>query len=256
MKLNIYIFITALFFTSCNQDDDVVNLTPQQQAENFTSQICNNVTGVPALYWDYAHGLPTGLTQIPTIVNPGQQFIHSQYPGLGFTMPQGYTANEVLIPELQALGVNVLRNDNQVLWRYLPSLSFQGNVSVNDIIAFEINTALDFVGFNGAPQVLCTTTQSGTIGGSFQNTFGARLIQFGNFTALVWVNTLFEPSLNVTFCSLSVSLAPSDEFSNVVFETYLPISFQLLIISDGVRDSDADGVPDNQDNFPFDPTRS
>lgn len=66
---------------------------------------------------------------------------------------------------------------------------------------------------------------------------------------------MYEPSLNATFASLSVSVAPTAEFDAVVFDTFLPISFQLLIINDEVRDSDADGYPDQQDQFPFDPTR-
>ncbi|MAO09198.1 MAG: hypothetical protein CL596_10850 [Alteromonas sp.] len=252
---NLYLFIwllLGLFNSSCNKDD---NNNSQDSTNNFNSQICNTISGASAVYWDYAHGLPTGLTQIPTISNPGGQFIHSQYPGLGFTYPAGYTATEILIPEVQALGVNVLRNDNNALWRYIPSITLQGNVGVNSIIASEINAMFSQLNFNGTPNVLCTTTQTGSIGGGFQNTFGARFIQFGTFRALVWVNTIYEPSLNVTFASLSVSYATTNEFDNEVLNTFLPISFQLLIISDGVRDSDADGFPDNQDNFPFDPTR-
>ncbi|MEZ4858408.1 MAG: hypothetical protein R2781_06315 [Flavobacteriaceae bacterium] len=249
-----YLFFTAIsfLFISCSKDS---SNNQQDNITSFNSQICANVTGATALYWDYAHGLPTGLTQIPTLANPGQQFIHSQYPGLGFIMPQGFSATEITIPQVQALGVNVLRNDTNVLWRYIPSLSLQGNIGVNDIIALEINTMFQTLGFNGTPTVLCTTTQTGSIGGGFQNTFGARLIRFENFTALVWANTLFDPSLGVTFASLSVSFAPTNEFDTEVMQTFLPISFQLLIIDDEVRDSDADGYPDNIDNFPFDPTR-
>lgn len=252
MKQYIFTFVWVFTLVSCSKDS---SNNQQDTIAGFNSQICANVTGATALYWDYAHGLPTGLTQIPTIANPGQQFIHSQYPGLGFTMPQGYSATEITIPQVQALGVNVLRNDTNVLWRYIPSMSLQGNVGVNDIIALEINTMFQTLGFNGTPTVLCTTTQSGSIGGGFQNTFGARLIRFGNFTALVWANTLFDPSLGFTFASLSVSFAPTNEFDTEVMQTFLPISFQLLIIKDEVRDSDADGFPDNIDNFPFDPTR-
>ena len=55
-------------------------------------------------------------------------------------MPQGYTATEVLIQQTATLGVNVVRDDNNVVWRYVPTSTFQGNVDVNDILAFEINT--------------------------------------------------------------------------------------------------------------------
>ena len=253
-QVTILSFLLSILVVSCRKDDNN-NTNQANNFQNFNSQICNTVTGPTALYWDYAHGLPVPLTQIPTISNPGAQFIHSQYPGLGFTMPQGYTATEVLIQQTATLGVNVVRDDNNVVWRYVPTSTFQGNVDVNDILAFEINTMFSILGFNGTPQVLCTTTQTGTIGGSFQNTFGARLLRFGNFTALVWANSMYEPSLNATFASLSVSVAPTAEFDAVVFDTFLPISFQLLIINDEVRDSDADGYPDQQDQFPFDPTR-
>ncbi len=249
-KLILFVLLGSLL-VSCSKDE---NTTPDPIV-NFSSQICANVNGPSAVYWDYAHGLATPLTQIPVIANPAGQFIHSQYPGLALTIPQGYNAVEVLIPETATLGVNLVRNDNQVVWRYVPTSTFQGNVGINDILGFEINTMFANLGFNGTPQVLCTTTQQGTVGGTFQSTFGARLIDFGNFRALVWANTLFEPSLNVTFTSLSVSVAPANEFDAVVMDTFLPFSFELLIIKDGVRDSDADGFPDQQDNFPFDPTR-
>jgi hypothetical protein len=86
-------------------------------------------------------------------------------------------------------------------------------------------------------------------------TFGARLIEFGNFTGLVWVNTVYVASIDAMQVSVSISSAPTTQFDAEVFNTFLPISFQLLVIDDGVRDSDLDGTPDNQDNFPFDPNR-
>ena len=88
-----------------------------------------------------------------------------------------------------------------------------------------------------------------------QFTFGARLIEFGSFTGLVWVNTVYVPSINSMQVSVSISSAPTAQFNEEVFNLFLPISFQLLVIDDGVRDSDLDGTPDNQDNFPFDPNR-
>jgi len=254
MNRFMYLLLLIVFVSACSKDDDGGQQT--QDFSNFTSQICPNIQGVRAVYWDYAHGLPTGLTQIPTIANPSGTFIHSQYPGLGFTIPQGYSANEIIIQETATLGVNVIRNDNQAIWRYLPTSTFFGDVGVNDILAFEINAMFEFLNFNGTPQVLCTTTQEGTIGGGFQNKFGARLLQFGDFTALVWSNTLYEPTLNTTFTSLSVSAAPTAEFDKEALEVFMAISFELLVINDGVRDSDADGFPDNVDRFPFDPTRN
>lgn len=245
------VFILLLF--SCNKDDS----QPEQQDEfeTFTSSICDNVIGPKALYWDYAHSLPVPLTEIPSITEFGSQYINSQYPGLGLQLPPNYTATDVIVPQTQTIGVNVLREDRNVLWRYLPTSTFQGQVDVNAIIGFEIDTMTDILEFNGTPDVLCTTTQQSIVGGFFEGTFGARLIEFGNFTALIWVNNLYDSSLGLTFSSISVSLAPTAEYDAIVFDVFLPFSFQLLIIKDEIRDSDADGFPDDQDNFPFDPNR-
>ena len=250
MKTFKYIIFLAIisFLCACSSNDDVTNPGLNQ----FQSQICNNVVGPTAAYWDNAHGLPIPLTQIPTIANPGQQFIHSQYPALGFTMPQGYTAQEVLDQQSAALGVNVFRDDNNVVWRYVPTTTYQGAVPINDVVAFEINQIMQFHGFNGSPEVLCTTTQSGNTG-TLITTLGARLIRFGNFTALVTVQTHFEQTLGVTFTSVSLASGPTAEYDNLVMETFLPIHWQLLVISDDVRDSDLDGTPDNQDSQPFNP---
>lgn len=243
------LFVLVMTF-SCSKDDNDGN----QELQNFRSSICNNVSGIQAVYWDYSHGLPVPLTQIPTISDPGAYYIHSQYPALGFQMPAGFVAQDVYVPQTGSIGVNVFRNDNNVLWRYVPSSSFQGPVGINDVLASEINSMFGFYGFNGTPEVVCTTTHQENIAG-FTRFFGARLLRFGGRTALVWASTMYESSLNVTFTSLSVSVAVTEEFDAQVLNTFLPISFQLLVIDGGVRDSDLDGTPDHQDNFPFDPTR-
>ncbi|MCK7590796.1 hypothetical protein M0G43_09445 [Subsaxibacter sp. CAU 1640] len=249
--LNALVIIFALIFsTSCSKDDN----NDQQEIQNFQSSICSNVSGAQAIYWDYSHGLAVPLTQIPTIANPGGQFIHSQYPALGFQMPAGFSAQEIYVPQTQSIGVNVIRNDNNVVWRYVPSSSFQGQVGINDILASEINSMFAFYGFNGTPEVVCTTTSQQNMS-VFTIFFGARLLRFGNMTACIWARNMYDTTLNVTFTSVSVSVAPTAEFDSQVFNTFLPISFQLLVIDNGVRDSDLDGTPDNQDNFPFDPTR-
>lgn len=244
------IIIITLIASSCSSDDDNGNT----QIPNFQSSICNNISGPQAVYWDYSHGLAVPLSQIPTIINPGAQFIHSQYPALGFQMPAGFAGQEVYIPQTQSIGVNVIRNDNSVIWRYVPSTTFQGPVGINDVLAFEINSMFAFHGFNGTPEVICTTTSQENQS-VFTIFFGARLLRFGNMTASVWARNMYDSTLNMTFTSVSVSTAPTAEFDAQVFNTFLPISFQLLVIDNGVRDSDLDGTPDNQDNFPFDPTR-
>jgi hypothetical protein len=244
----------AFICTSCNRDETPE--TPQQQEPfaDFNSEICDRATGIPALYWDYSNARPVPLTEIPTIANPGELFIHSAYPQLGFTLPAGYSATEISSANPPAVGVNVIRDDNQVLWQYAPLISLQGQIPINDIVGSQVNAMFSFHNFNGNFDVICTATRTMEQSG-LQFTFGARLIEFGNFTGLVWVNTVYVASINSMQVSVSISSAPTAEFSDEVFRTFLPISFQLLVIDDGVRDSDLDGTPDNQDNFPFDPDR-
>ena len=240
-------FILLIFvFSSCSKDsnDDSNNL------RNFTSQLCQNVTGPTAAFWDSAHGLPLPLTSIPTLSNPGQQFIHSQYPALGFTLPQGYIATE----DQNGLGVNVLRVDNQAIWRYVPGLTGSGDIPILDIIAAEINQLFAFYNFNGNFEVVCTQNTTSSQG-TFITKTSSRLLRFNGITALVGVNTHFDPSLGLTFASITTTTGPTIEYDNLVMDVFLPISWQLLVINNNVRDSDLDGTPDNQDNFPFDPNR-
>lgn len=89
------------------------------------SQICNTLSGPSAIYWDNANGIPVPLTQAPLLANPGLQFIQSQYPALGFQMPQGYNGVEIFSLQLATIRVNVLRNDNAVVWRHMPATLFQ-----------------------------------------------------------------------------------------------------------------------------------
>jgi hypothetical protein len=247
-RINIFkTLVVVLLLSACSSDSNKDNTNP---LANFTSQLCENVTGPTAAYWDNAHGLPIPLSQIPTLSNPGQQFIHSQYPGLGFTMPQGYTASEAQI----GLGVNVLRNDNQVLWRYVPGLTSLSQVNILDIVASEVNQLFAFYGHTGNFTVDCEQNVTQPQGGFIVST-STRLIRFGNITALVAINSYFETSLGSTFANVSISSGPTAEFDTLIMDTFLPIHWQLLIIDNGVRDSDLDGTPDTQDNFPFDPNR-
>ncbi len=250
LRIVTFLCSALLILASCSKDD--APETIQDPLADFNSQICTNARGITGAYWDYSNALPIPLTQIPTIQNPGPQFIHSAYPQLGFQLPQGYSAVEISVNNPPAVGVNVLRDDNNVVWRYLPLLSLQGQVPITDVVAFEVNSMFSFFDFNGNFDVICSETKS-TNTGTFQLTFSARLIEFGTFTGLVWVNTLYEPTTNFTQVSASVSVAPTAAFEAEVMNTFLPISFQLLVIDDGVRDSDLDGVPDKDDRAPFNP---
>ncbi|WP_456441884.1 hypothetical protein [Psychroserpens sp.] len=249
MKAFKYILILAVISLvfACSKDDDN---NDQQDLEQFISNICPTISGPTAIYWDGSHSLPTSLAQIPTIANPGLQFIHPQYPALGFTMPQGYTAQEITDQQTGTIGVNVFRTDNNVVWRYIPSSPFQGQVQIADIVNFEINQIKTFHGVTEQGVIVCAEDAVSNEFG-FPTSFSSRLIRFGNFTAQLIVQMHFMPSLGNTFITVTLASGPTAEFDNLVMETYLPLHWQLLVISDDVRDSDLDGTPDNQDAAPF-----
>ena len=239
-----------ILLTACSSDDGSGN---GQEIQSARSQICNNVVGPTAAYWDYSNALPIALTQVPLIQNPGPRFIHSQMPMIGFTIPQGYNANEVTDFQNGTLGVNVFRNDNAVVWRYIPVSRASGQIPINNILATEINQMLAFFNFNGTPEVVCTTTKNeNTV--NFISSFGARLLNFNGITGLVWAVSRYSPTLGTTYITLSISAAPTNEFDNMVMSTFLPISWQLLVGNDkGVVDNDNDGVPANVDPDDNDP---
>jgi len=249
MKSFKYILILAvvsILFT-CSKDDNNDN---QQNLQQFTSNICPNISGAKAVYWDSAHNLATPLAQIPTIVNPGLQFIHPQYPALGFTMPQGYTAEGITDSQSGAIGVDVTRLDGNVTWRYIPSLSFQGMFPIGNIIDLEVTRIKSEHGFSAPGQIICGEDFVSNEFG-FDTSFGSRMIEFGDFTTVVIIQTHFMSGLNRTFVSVSSASGLTTEYNNLVMKTFLPIHWQLMVISDDVRDSDLDGIPDNQDAAPF-----
>ncbi|MFK7781159.1 hypothetical protein [Psychroserpens sp.] len=260
MKAFKYILILALLsiIFACSKDDG--NNDEEQNIQQFISGICPQISGARAVYWDGSHNRATPLTQIPTIANPGDQFIHSLYPALGFTMPQGYIAQEITDQQTGTIGVNVFRvdanNNSNVVWRYIPSSPFVGQVSIADIVNFEIGQLKTFHQVPISEQGVIDCGEdfiSNEFG--FETSFSSRLIRYGNgnFTAQVIVQKHFMPSLGNSFISVTSAAGPTAEFDNLVMQTYLPLHWQLMVISDDVRDSDLDGTPDNQDPAPFNP---
>ncbi len=240
------LMLVLILAMSCSSDDGNNN----QNIANRSSS-CNNVIGYTGLYWDFANARPTGLSQVPVIQNPGQQFIHSQLPLLGFVIPQGFTAFEITEPQTATLGVNVLRNDNQVLFRWIPSSSVFQQVASQSVIANEINNLFAFYGFNGTPEVLCSEFKQQVIS-TIPMEFNARLLRFNGRIAQVWVITTY--TAGSTFITISVTTAPEAEYEAQVANTFLPINFQMYVNDSGdIVDNDMDGfdiLRDPDDNDP------
>lgn len=247
MKKIITPFLLVLFLYACSSDDGGQNSNIAQAQ----SKICSNVQGPTAIYWDFAHSIPAPLSQVPIIKDPGQQFVHSLYPALGLTIPKGFTAYEVTDYQTATIGVNVVRNDNLVVFRWVPNTQVPGQVSSTTILANEINNMFAIFGFNGTPDVLCSTNDSSVFEG-IPSQFSARLLQFSNMTAQVWVHSTY--AAGVTFSTLSLTVAPTNEYDQQVMDTFFPINYQLFVGRDGgFVDNDGDGFPAYEDPDDNDP---
>lgn len=244
----VYAIIVCLAL-SCSKRD---NPSSESQLANMTSQLCPNVRGVQALYWDLNNGVLRGDIPggVPTIKNPGGYYIHSGYPALGFQMPQGYQAFE--LSGSSTIGVNVLRNDNNVLWRYVTT-TFFGLTNADQVVQNEVNQMLANLG-NPQFTIVCSNGGTKQLAPGMQTTVATRLVRAGNFTALVVANVNASPDLGSSFVGIQMTMAPTAEYDAMVLETFLPIGYQLLFIDRAsVQDSDNDGVPDERDREPFNP---
>lgn len=254
IKLYCLLALIIIFAASCSSDnnDDGNNLS------NFVIQ--DNCPQVPAgpisAYWEYAKGNPLPLNRVPILQNPQvSAFIHNQYTPFQIIPPQGYTAREYLNQNTAPLGVNIIRNDGAVVWRYVPISTYPINFSPDNVIDTEVTNVTNAFGVNiNNATLMCEAVPKVFQENGITRVFRSRMIQFGNTIALVWVNITAVEGLPTLSVASSVSVAPANEFNNTVMEIFLPLSFQLLINDKGtLSDRDRDGTPDIYDREPDNP---
>ncbi|WP_375584641.1 hypothetical protein [Cyclobacterium xiamenense] len=257
MKRACVVLIPVLLFLtiSCSTNEE----PSTQNIRNVTSQLCASASGVEGLYWDLSNGgnrgdIPGG---VPTVAQVGGNFIHSGHPLLGFTYASGYSPVELRQDVPLLIGVNLLRNDDRGVWRYyLQTVNSATNAT--QVLQSEINRFLNFVGGNGQNlEVVCSNNGSGSQPGTgMQQTFASRMIRSQGFTGVFVVDVKVFPDLGFSFIATQVSFSPTADFETEILRTYLPVSWQLLFTDSGSRpDRDGDGVPDDLDRAPDDPTR-
>jgi len=228
--------------------------------DDLESELCANVSGIEALFWDIMNGVPRGDIPggVPTISNPGGTYSH---PGssqlgfqlLGFQYPAGYTPQTDPTPN--AIGVNVIRNDNQSIWRR-SQLTIFNQVRARDVLTAEVNSLLNFFNGNGNNiERICTEERPipvGQLAPGFTAEISNRLIRFDGITAVITTSVTNTPG-GLTSIVIQKTASPTDQFESEIMNTYLPISWQLLFTGGGERDSDGDGVPDSRDQCPNTP---
>lgn len=244
--------ILSLCLFSCNR-------TQIDPSANAVSQICTDIVGPEAIYWDVRNSVPRGDLPggVPTIKNLGGQFTHPGFPLLGFTYPTGWAPETLTDPSGTTVGVNLLRQDNQAIYRWV-SYQAANFVSVEDVLTFEINGMLDFFGNPGTIQRVCINQATDNSLGNIVRSAASRLIRAGNLSAIVNVNLTYVDGLPTTFINVQITAGPTAEFNTLIVDTFLPIDWQMLINpsdSSVFDDSDGDGVNDVYDRFPQDPSR-
>ncbi|MEM7106133.1 MAG: hypothetical protein AAF502_23575 [Bacteroidota bacterium] len=250
MKNSVIAFFSVIFIitlmSSCSKDEI-------QAAQSATSlQGCMEVSGVEAIYWDIFNGFARGDIPggVPTIKNPGGTYFHPAQPLLGFQYPAGWTPETV--NDGVNIGVNLIKNDNQGVWRYNNS-TVSGFVSVDDVRAFEINQLLSFFGSAGGVQTVCEDQGVNFPAPGITMSGSTKLIRFGGITANVTVSVTTVEGLPSSFIFSQVTAGPTADLETNILDVYLPIGWQLLYTGQGFLDSDNDGVADENDAEPFNP---
>ncbi|WP_411893641.1 hypothetical protein [Winogradskyella sp. A2] len=256
IKIIILLTVISLVW-SCSKDDDGGN-NNSDILNNYETQ-CNDgvttISGPKAAYWDSAKGIPLPLTQVPLLDNIDGQFIHPQYPALGFPMPQGYNSAPIFNQNSGTIGVDVKRNDNGAIWTYIPTTSFTGNFTITDAVTIAVNKMFADMGYNGNDfEVECSATIPVNLGGNVSRIYSARLINFGNFTGQTYaILTTVQGLGGITYVSIATSAGLANEYNSLVRDIFLPLNFQLLVNDGGELDSDLDGTPDIDDPEPHNP---
>jgi len=233
--LRITLGLLVMGALSCSESDDgdgSIDLSNRQSS-------CENAVGIAGAYWDFSNAIPVPLNGPPIIPNPGSQFIHSQLPLLGFIIPDNYNAFEITNPQTAALGVDVIRNDNNAIFRWIPNSFILQPIPSQSVIANEINGLFNFYGFNGTPEVICSEFKQEVFAG-IPREFNARLLRFNGRIAQVWVITTYVAG--GTAMAISVITAPEEQYENEIMNTFWPINYQLYVDDRGnIIDQDEDG---------------
>ena len=256
-KLLSSLAIIILLVSSCSSNDDNNNAN---NLVNFTTlDNCPELpVGPTSAYWEYAKGNPIPLNQLPVLQNPQAAFSYSHsnkaLPPLTLTPPQGYQAIDYVNPNTNPFGVNIIRNDGAVVWRYVPISTYPANFSDSNILDTEVNNVTNAFGFSGNYNILCEATPIVFNEFGIARVFRARTIEFNNTTALIWIAATYVEGLFTVSVASSVSAGPSSEYANLVTDIFLPLSFQLYPSGGSpLSDRDEDGTPDIFDPEPDNP---
>ncbi len=247
----------AVVAAACGDDDGVEPLA------SATSQLCSEVSGVEAVYWDLINGVPRGDLPSTAFTIPFTiDFTQSPYSNstsllLGFMVPQGWTVFDAVdvsgfgIPGTAA-GADLIRADRRAVWRYMLNAQVTGGFTSAGILDAEINTTTNLVGSSGPSTVECefSLQRTGIVG---PESITAKLVRAGDFTIFARTHVIIVQGVSASYSSF-ISVAPTAESGQLITDIYVPMITQLYgggsepaACADGV-DNDGDTAID----FPSD----
>jgi hypothetical protein len=187
---------------------------------------------------------------------PGEDWVLYQHPDaplLGFFHPPDYTGYDFTGP--QTVGVDLVRNDGQVVWTYLQTWG-DASTSAQDYAAMHIDRLREQVQTDAPFDALCADDQQGVPAAGVAVSGAARAGTAGTFAVVAVVNVTVVDGLEGAGLAFGNGIGPADEYDALVLDVFLPIHFQLFIDGGSIQDTDGDGVADENDAFPYDPERS
>ena len=225
------------------------------------SQLCDDISGLEAVYWDFINGVPRG--DLPatafTIPFPIQgSYTHSRSPLLGFLVPVGWSVSDspdqsgYAIPGTE-VGAVLVRDDNNAVWRYMLSAEIAGDFTAERILNADIGTALNLLGAPPNTTVQCPLNVQ-LIGILGPESTAARVVRAGDYTIMARVHVKIVQGVSSYYDSY-LSLARTAENPALINDIFVPMITQLYgggsdpaACEDG-EDNDGDGATD----FPNDP---
>lgn len=232
-----------------------------------TTSLCNDLSGLEAIYWGFINGelradLPSTAFTIPFNINTTQPSYTNSNPYgllLGFSVPAGWTASDAgdtsgFAFPTAVVGANLFRDDNEALWRYIPSAQIgQAGYTSQGILDAEINTTLNALGNPASTTEQCAFNfqQPGILG---PESFAGKIVRAGNYTIMAKAHVLEITGTAVYYDSF-LSYALTAENTTLINNIFIPMITQLYGGgSDPAQCEDGDDNDnDNLTDYPADP---
>ncbi len=229
-----------------------------------SSQLCDELSGLEAVYWDFINGVPRGDLPSTAFTIPFDiDFSQSPYANsnsllLGFSVPLGWTVTDAsdasgfAIPAT-VVGADLIKNDRLAVWRYMLSAQITGNFTSAAILSADINAGLNFIGNPPSVTEQCEINlqQNGVLG---LESIAAKVVRAGDFTIMARTQVIIVNGVS-NFYNGFLSLAPTQQNSTLINDIFVPMITQLIgggsdfaACEDG-EDNDGDGNTD----YPNDP---